>query len=147
MKVSPLSFCLVISKNIFNIVSFQIFLGSSIETTCNLSSGHTFFHKSFLQILFKLHNLNIIFISDSCNFFKMAIFQYSMSFSKEIVDNQRSLTLTTSKCLTILFNQWEYLCGHTFIVNIYLVFSLCVAHILGGLIVKTTSCRHLLSLQ
>jgi len=91
---SSLSFGFVICEDIFDIVSVVILLCFVVKATTNLRTRHTFLKKSLLKVLLKLHNLNIVFVSDTGNLLEMSVFKNGVGITEEIVDEEATLLST-----------------------------------------------------
>jgi len=69
----------------------MIFFGSAIKASNHFGSLHALSKESVFKTLFQLHDLNIIFVSNSCNFLQMGIFEDSVGLSKKVIDDKDTL--------------------------------------------------------
>ena len=109
----------------------MIIFGSTIEAADHFRTGDSLLEKSLLERLLELHDLHIVFISDSSNLLKMGILEDRMRFTKEIVDHKDALLATVRELKnfgSVLLDQRENLSWDSLITYVDLIFSLSIVH-------------------
>ena len=130
---SPLPLSLVVSKHVFDSISVMIGLGfASIKAARHLALGEALFEKSIFKRLLELHNLNVVFVSDSSDFLQMGVLQNVVHLPEKVIDDHHTLLSPTSDLqnpCSELLDQREYLGWNALVRNVHLVLPLRLSHV------------------